>query len=164
MAVSWRIKRMDNKKRSKLDLITAFVGGIAATVFIAAMVFVVFYQKGYIHVGVGGDVYVSDVPVDDSDGIGSQAEGKLNAIDSVVSEGFYFGDIDHEAAIDSICRGYLSSLGDKYTTYYSAEQYKKVQESTTGIVYGIGALCKKAEDGTIYISGVYDESPAKKQV
>ena len=90
---------MDNKKRSKLDLITAFVGGIAATVFIAAMVFVVFYQKGYIHVGVGGDVYVSDVPVDDSDGIGSQAEGKLNAIDSVVSEGFYFGDIDHEAAI-----------------------------------------------------------------
>ena len=33
MAVSWRIKRMDNKKRSKLDLITAFVGGIAATVF-----------------------------------------------------------------------------------------------------------------------------------
>ena len=162
MAVSWRIKRMDNKKRSKLDLITAFVGGIAATVFIAAMVFVVFYQKGYIHVGVGGDVYVSDVPVDDSDGIGSQAEGKLNAIDSVVSEGFYFGDIDHEAAIDSICRGYLSSLGDKYTTYYSAEQYKKVQESTTGIVYGIGALCKKAEDGTIYISGVYDESPAQK--
>lgn len=153
---------MDNKKRSKLDLITAFVGGIAATVFIAAMVFVVFYQKGYIHVGVGGDVYVSDVPVDDSDGIGSQAEGKLNAIDSVVSEGFYFGDIDHEAAIDSICRGYLSSLGDKYTTYYSAEQYKKVQESTTGIVYGIGALCKKAEDGTIYISGVYDESPAQK--
>ena len=52
------------------------------------MVFVVFYQKGYIHVGFGGDVYISDVPVDNSSGIGSEAEGKLNAIDSVVSEGF----------------------------------------------------------------------------
>ncbi len=81
----------------------------------------------------GGDVYISDVPVDNSSGIGSEAEGKLNAIDSVVSEGFYFGDIDHEAAIDSICRGYLSSLGDKYTTYYSAEQYKRYKNLQQGL-------------------------------
>lgn len=159
--MAWRLK-MNHTKRSKLDLITAFVGGIAATVVIAAIVFVVFFQKGYINIGVNGDIYISDVPVDESKGIGSAAEAKLNAIDSVVSDGFYFGDIDREAAIDGICRGYLSALGDKYTTYYSAEQYKKVQESTTGIMYGIGALCKKAEDGTIYVSGVYEDSPAEK--
>lgn len=153
---------MNHTKRSKLDLITAFVGGIAATVVIAAIVFVVFFQKGYINIGVNGDIYISDVPVDESKGIGSAAEAKLNAIDSVVSDGFYFGDIDREAAIDGICRGYLSALGDKYTTYYSAEQYKKVQESTTGIMYGIGALCKKAEDGMIYVSGIYEDSPAEK--
>jgi len=152
---------MNNNSHRKLGLVTAFVGGIAATVVITAIVFLFFYQKGYIHIGVNGDVYVSDAAIDLNQGIGSEAENKLNAIDSVVKEAFYFGNIDREAAIDSICKGYLDSLGDKYTVYYSAEEYKKVQESTTGIMYGIGALCKKAEDGTIYVSGVYDESPAE---
>jgi len=80
------------------------------------------------------EMYIYNLmPVTDSDGIGSEVEGKLNAIDSVL-ESFYFGDVDDETAKDNIYKAYLSSYGDKYTMYYTADEYKALKESTNGQV------------------------------
>lgn len=46
----------------------------------------------------------------------------------------------------------MISYGDKYTVYYTPDEYKAILESTSGKFYGIGAVCQKNEDGSILIA------------
>ena len=82
-------------------------------------------------------------------------------MDSVLDT-FYFDDVDEETAKDNIYKAYLSSYGDKYTVYYTADEYKSLLESTTGKFSGIGAVCQKMDNGTILITEAYEEAPAYK--
>lgn len=134
-----------------IGAVSAFMAVILPILSVAA----VCIAKGYIHIGVNGDVYIQSDAVTDSDGIGSEVEGKLNAIDSVL-ESFYFGDVDDETAKDNIYKAYLSSYGDKYTMYYTADEYKALKESTNGKFYGIGAVCQLSGEGGVLLVDVYD--------
>ena len=138
------------KKKSQgfaSGMIIGAVSAFMAVILLILSVAAVCIAKGYIHIGVNGDVYIQSDAVTDSDGIGSEVEGKLNAIDSVL-ESFYFGDVDDETAKDNIYKAYLSSYGDKYTMYYTADEYKALKESTNGKFYGIGAVCQLSGEGT----------------
>lgn len=134
-----------------IGAVSAFMAVILLILSVAALCI----AKGYIHIGVNGDVYIQSDAVTDSDGIGSEVEGKLNAIDSVL-ESFYFGDVDDETAKDNIYKAYLSSYGDKYTMYYTADEYKALKESTNGKFYGIGAVCQLSGEGGVLLVDVYD--------
>ena len=79
-------------------MIIGAVSAFMAVILLILSVAAVCIAKGYIHIGVNGDVYIQSDAVTDSDGIGSEVEGKLNAIDSVL-ESFYFGDVDDESSI-----------------------------------------------------------------
>lgn len=117
------------KKKSQgfaSGMIIGAVSAFMAVILLILSVAAVCIAKGYIHIGVNGDVYIQSDAVTDSDGIGSEVEGKLNAIDSVL-ESFYFGDVDDETAKDNIYKAYLSSYGDKYTMYYTADEYKALR-------------------------------------
>ena len=116
---------------------------------------------GFFHISADG-IYVTGTSSDDSDGIGSKVEAKLNALDSVLSNKFYFDDVDDEKAANSIYKAYLSSYGDKYTVYYTPEEYKSLVESTSGTFYGIGAVCQKSDEGGIVIVEPYEDAPAYK--
>jgi len=146
------------KKKSQgfaSGMIIGAVSAFMAVILLILSVAAVCIAKGYIHIGVNGDVYIQSDAVTDSDGIGSEVEGKLNAIDSVL-ESFYFGDIDDETAKDNIYKAYLSSYGDKYTMYYTADEYKALKESTNGKFYGIGAVCQLSGEGGVLLVDVYD--------
>ena len=146
------------KKKSQgfaSGMIIGAVSAFMAVILLILSVAAVCIAKGYIHIGVNGDVYIQSDAVTDSDGIGSEVEGKLNAIDSVL-ESFYFGDVDDETAKDNIYKAYLSSYGDKYTMYYTADEYKALKESTNGKFYGIGAVCQLSGEGGILLVDVYD--------
>ena len=146
------------KKKSQgfaSGMIIGAVSAFMAVILLILSVAAVCIAKGYIHIGVNGDVYIQSDAVTDSDGIGSEVEGKLNAIDSVL-ESFYFGDVDDETAKDNIYKAYLSSYGDKYTMYYSADEYKALKESTNGKFYGIGAVCQLSGEGGVLLVDVYD--------
>lgn len=146
------------KKKSQgfaSGMIIGAVSAFMAVILLILSVAAVCIAKGYIHIGVNGDVYIQSDAVTDSDGIGSEVEGKLNAIDSVL-ESFYFGDVDDETAKDNIYKAYLSSYGDKYTMYYTADEYKALKESTNGKFYGIGAVCQLSGEGGVLIVDVYD--------
>lgn len=136
-------------------MIIGAVSAFMAVILLILSVAAVCIAKGYIHIGVNGDVYIQSDAVTDSDGIGSEVEGKLNAIDSVL-ESFYFGDVDDETAKDKIYKAYLSSYGDKYTMYYTADEYKALKESTNGKFYGIGAVCQLSGEGGVLLVDVYD--------
>ena len=146
------------KKKSQgfaSGMIIGAVSAFMAVILLILSVAAVCIAKGYIHIGVNGDVYIQSDAVTDSDGIGSEVEGKLNAIDSVL-ESFYFGDVDDETAKDNIYKAYLSSYGDKYTMYYTADEYKALKEATNGKVYGIGAVCQLSGEGGVLLVDVYD--------
>ncbi len=146
------------KKKSQgfaSGMIIGAVSAFMAVVLLILSVASVCIAKGYIHIGVNGDVYIQSDAVTDSDGIGSEVEGKLNAIDSVL-DSFYFGDVDDETAKDNIYKAYLSSYGDKYTVYYTADEYKALKESTDGKFYGIGAVCQLSDEGGVLLVDVYD--------
>lgn len=146
------------KKKSQgfaSGMIIGAVSAFMAVILLILSVAAVCIAKGYTHIGVNGDVYIQSDAVTDSDGIGSEVEGKLNAIDSVL-ESFYFGDVDDETAKDNIYKAYLSSYGDKYTMYYTADEYKALKESTNGKFYGIGAVCQLSGEGGVLLVDVYD--------
>ena len=129
-------------------LLTGIIATFSAMVLIVLSVADVCLKKGYLHIGINGDVYIQSDAVTDESGIGSEVEAKLNAIDSVL-DSFYFEEVDDEKAKDSIYKAYLSSYGDKYTVYYTADEYKKLTETTNGTFSGIGAVCQISSEGGI---------------
>lgn len=144
---------------NKRYLRAGIIRGALVTFLVMIVLFVsiasVCIRKGYIHIGVNGDVYIQSDAVTDGSGIGSEVEAKLNAIDSVMDY-FYFEDVDEQKAKDSIYKAYLSSYGDKYTVYYTADEYKRLMESTNGKFYGIGAVCQLSDEGGIILVDVYE--------
>lgn len=142
-------------------LLTGIIATFSAIVLIVLSVADVCLKKGYLHIGINGDVYIQSDAVTDGNGIGSEVEAKLNAIDSVL-DSFYFEEVDDEKAKDSIYKAYLSSYGDKYTVYYTADEYKKLTETTNGTFSGIGAVCQISSEGGILLVDVYESGAGYK--
>ena len=142
-------------------LIFGVIAGLSIAILAGVVLLNVFYHKGFVHIGVNGEIYVQDTATTEDEGIGSEVEAKLNAMDSLMDL-FYMEDVDTDTAKEMIYKAYLASYGDKYTVYYTPEEYKSMMESTSGSFYGIGAVCQKADDGSILISEAYEDAPAYK--
>ena len=154
-------KRRERSHYFKNGLLLGIVAAFLVMVIIVVSVAGVCIQKGYIHIGINGDVYIQSDAVTDGSGIGSEVEAKLNAIDSVL-DSFYFDEVDEEKAKNNIYKAYLSSYGDKYTVYYTADEYNKLKETTNGTFYGIGSVCQLSEEGGILLVDVYDNGAGYK--
>lgn len=154
-------KRRGKSHYFKNGLLLGIVATFLVMVILIVSVAGVCIRKGYIHIGVNGDVYIQSDAVTDGSGIGSEVEAKLNTMDSVL-DSFYFDDVDEEKAKNNIYKAYLSSYGDKYTVYYTADEYKKLMETTNGTFYGIGAVCQLSEDGGILLVDVYESGAGYK--
>lgn len=85
---------------------------------------------------------------------------RLEAVDSYVRQNFYT-DLDEEAIMDGILKGYMSGLHDKYSHYMTAEEYKELQQTESGKFVGIGVTVTVDEDGYIHILEVEKNSPAE---
>jgi carboxyl-terminal processing protease len=149
------------KKKHTGTRIGGIVLGVGITLVVGLFGVSSLINRGYIHVAADG-IYVTGTASDESDGIGSKVEAKLNALDSVLDSNFYFDDVDDDTAADSIYKAYLAAYGDKYTVYYTPEEYKSMMESTTGTFYGIGAVCQQSDEGGVLIVEPYEDAPAYK--
>lgn len=71
----------------------------------------------------------------------AEIENKLEYLDQII-DAYYLNDdeVDVDAMIEGIYAGYISGLDEDYTTYYTAEEYKEVMESTSGAYSGIGVV------------------------
>ena len=155
-------KNNPKKKSSVPTLLLGVLLGAFITVTLCVLGVSQLVSKGYIHLGVNGEIYVTGTASDESEGIGSKVAGKLNALNSVLSNKFYFDQADEEKSEDSIYKAYLSSYDDKYTVYYTADEYKKLMESTSGKFYGVGALCSINESGGVMVLDAFEDGPAYK--
>lgn len=98
----------------------------------------------------------SDVEV-----VNSQTTRKMKAIEDVVKQ-YYLEEVDAQTLEKGIYSGMVESLGDPYSTYYSAKELEKMEQDVEGIYFGIGAyIGVDSATGLPMISGVIEGAPAE---
>lgn len=86
---------------------------------------------------------------------------KLSMLESVLNE-YYVGNVDSYKLQEGIYKGFISGVGDVYSTYYTQEEYDEFKEETSGIYNGIGIkMYLETEDNSIVIKEVFEGSPAE---
>lgn len=76
---------------------------------------------------------------------------------------YYNDEYDADDVRNAIYKGTLSGLGDPYSVYYTVDDYKDLQITTSGNYYGIGAaLAQNANTMEVTVSKVYEGTPAEK--
>ena len=153
-------KNVIQKERHRSGVIQGLLIGSFTMLAICAVVIAAAVKKGYIRPDTDGSIYIQSETYDGNTGIGTEAEQKLNLIDQTLKD-FYFDDIDDSKVLDNIYKAYVNAYGDKYTVYYTADEYAKIQESSNGAYYGIGVVVRKNDDGTILVVESYDGAPGK---
>lgn len=141
-------------------ILKGLLAGVLAALAICAVTVAVLYEKNVLNIDTNGGIYISSQEFDENTGIGTKAEQKLNLMDQALDD-FYFDDVDDEKVLDVIYKAYVDAYGDRYTTYYTAEEYAKIQEASNGEYCGIGVVVSKNSDGTILVVEPYDNSPGK---
>lgn len=87
---------------------------------------------------------------------------KLEAMDELIDK-VYLEDVNDVDFADGIYKGFIASLGDPYSTYYTKEEFTALQESSNGVYYGIGAsVSQDAKTGIITIVKPFVTGPAYK--
>lgn len=89
---------------------------------------------------------------------------KLENLYSKIEKEFYFEEnIDKEDMHNAVYKALLSSLSDKYSEYYTAEEYEELFMESEGTYYGIGSyVTMDTVKGYAYLAGVFDDSPASR--
>lgn len=85
---------------------------------------------------------------------------KIKYLMSMIDERSIY-DPDDQEVIDGIYKGIFNSLGDDYSCYYTADEYKKFMEVTQGNYEGIGAYISTNSEGNCYIVAPMKGSPAE---
>ena len=85
---------------------------------------------------------------------------KTAAIKAMISQ-LYAGDVDDTELSDAMYKGLISGLGDKYSTYYTKEEYEAIKTAQEGYYQGIGVTVTLDGD-KLQVTGVQDDTPAAK--
>lgn len=86
---------------------------------------------------------------------------KMKTLQEVIGQ-YYMESAESDQLQEGAYHGMVEALGDPYSTYYSSEELKGIQEKTQGIYYGIGAYIGfDKEMGMARISKVMEDSPAQ---
>lgn len=99
----------------------------------------------------------------DSTILDSDTVSKINELMAYIDLYYYEDeDIDEDTLRDSLYAGLIDGIGDPYSVYYNAEEYKDLQISTTGEYYGIGAgLSQDKDTMVVTITKVYAGTPSE---
>lgn len=86
---------------------------------------------------------------------------KLEAIEALI-DNYYIGEVDKKKMEEGIYRGFVSGVGDIYTTYYTKEELDDFKEAASGVYAGIGVqMTVDGLDNTISVTQVFKGSPAE---
>lgn len=104
----------------------------------------------------GSKLAGEDGPVIDSESV-----TKINELAAYIDL-YYYDEMDADTLKDGMYAGLVDGVGDKYSTYYTAEEYEQSQVSMTGKYYGIGAgLTQDVDTMVVSISKIYAGTPSE---
>lgn len=84
---------------------------------------------------------------------------KIRALETLIHRD-YLGEIDEEQLAEGLYSGLVYGLGDPYSRYYTAEEYKQENSATMGAYVGIGVTMQKNREGGVEIVECYEGGPA----
>lgn len=146
------------KKRKKPGFAAGVVVGIAAAaVILVGGTFGICKAGNYqMVIGSKGVSKVKNTKLLDQDTV-DKVDELTNYMDL-----YYYEDYDVQDVQDGLLKGVVSGLGDKYSAYYTAEEYKEQQLSTSGTYYGIGAALAQDKDTMqVTITKIYEGTPSE---
>lgn len=104
---------------------------------------------------------------DEEDGVSSnsvanaQTMNKLQVLEDTIDR-YYLESVDEQTLEKGVYDGLVEALGDPYSTYYSSEELKELQDKTEGIYYGIGAYVGIDADTSLpRLTGIIEGTPAQ---
>jgi len=74
----------------------------------------------------------------------------------------YLGDVDNDKLVEGQLKGIVQSLGDPYSQYLTAEEYKIFAEETSGSFGGIGVIVTPGEDSLITVVAPIEDTPGER--
>lgn len=92
----------------------------------------------------------------------SQHIKDMKGLEALLKQNFLF-DFTEDQLYEGSLKGMFANLGDPYTSYYTADEYKKLMETLDGRYQGIGVTVQASKEGYIKVVQVFDNSPAKKR-
>lgn len=73
---------------------------------------------------------------------------------------YYLYDYDKDEMVDAIYKAVMSSLGDPYTVYYTADEFNAFMESSSGSYCGIGVVVQQnIQTGLVTAVRPYEDCP-----
>lgn len=91
-----------------------------------------------------------------------QVEQKVDYINQLIDNKFYFEASDDEEREEYIYKGILESLDDPYSVYYTAEEYSDMMDTSTGSYQGIGvSIQQDVSSMTLTVIRVFQGSGAE---
>lgn len=145
------------------NFLTGFLSGVLGAFFLVVVVGASYF-------------YLIDVPQQDPipfEDVSAAENKDENSYDDIVEklsvlqmliDTYYLDEVDSESFATGIYRGFVSSLDDPYSTYYTKEEYTNLIESSSGVYRGIGAVVSQdVKTGIISIVRPYKEGPAYKE-
>ncbi len=84
---------------------------------------------------------------------------KLQEVASLYEKN-YLHDIDRDQLSDMLVKTYISGCGDRFASYYSAEEWMREQATASGKSVGIGIYASPSESGEICIAKIMENAPA----
>ncbi len=84
----------------------------------------------------------------------------LKSFKKIIDE-YYLGNIDSEKVLNETIKGYVKGLGDKYTEYYTKDEWKEFEEEALGNYKGIGIYMSQNVEDNIVVTSVIKGSPAE---
>lgn len=92
--------------------------------------------------------------------LGVSGSTLLGALEVV--HGRFVGEYDEKDMVDGALRGMVDALGDRWSTYLSAEEYAAMNQRRENQYIGVGLTYLAREDGTMAVQEVTDGGPAQK--
>lgn len=74
----------------------------------------------------------------------------------------YYKELDEEKLIEGAIKGMFDSIGDPYTLYMDAEEYRDLMTRTQGTYGGIGVIVTPGEDGYVTVVSPIEDTPGEK--
>ncbi|MCF0121868.1 MAG: S41 family peptidase [Lachnospiraceae bacterium] len=87
---------------------------------------------------------------------------KIQEIEHLI-ENHYLGEVEKQHQADCMFLGLVEGLGDRYSTYYTQEEYAQLKKKQDGVFVGIGiTIVQRSEDKKIQVFECIEDSPAAK--
>ena len=147
-----------NIKKETVSYLNGILMGMVVAVTCFVMIITVASYTGKIDLSSVFRVQNSQI----TDKQAAKIKDKINLLSAYIDK-YYLNDIDYDKMADSVYKGILNGLDDKYAAYYTKDEYKDISEKSSGVFCGIGAyMSQDPKTGVLTIIGVVQGSPAQK--